>query len=93
MKIKRFLLAAMSCVAILSSCSKDNVNIDESISKAEENLLAIYPNAKDISWRKKGDFNIADFNLSATKSGMPTTNTAWFNNKGDWSMTDRKSVV
>ena len=87
MKLKRFLLAALSCIAILTACSKDDVNINESLSKAQENLLAKYPNATDIVWRTKGDFNIANFNLSATKATV-TSHSAWFNNKGDWSMTE-----
>ncbi len=88
MNVKKFFLAAFSAIIMFSACSKDDSGKSEVISVAEANLLAKYPNAQNITWATKGNYNIATFTTPVTKQGTVVNHSAWFNKSGDWNMTE-----
>lgn len=92
MNVKKFLLVVISAGFLFSACSKDDSNKSDVLTQAEANLLAKYPNAQDIAWKTKGKFNIASFTTPVTKQGSVVKHSAWFNNNGDWNMTESDLV-
>ncbi len=86
MKKLLFLVAACSALA-LQSCENDDGQTRVS-DRAQEALFAKYPDATNITWRSKGGYVIANFNLPASQASTPEHNVAWFDNAGSWYMTE-----
>ena len=87
MKKKWYLGAALIMSALTSvACDNDNVNGDGhgiTVSKDVAAAFAkMYPNAGNAKWSTKGGYLVADF----TEKG--NTNTAYFDEQGEWFMTD-----
>ena len=95
MKRKMF---AIACVAIgMWSCSNDDVPAtgnpeDDKVSaEVRAALLERYPHATDVKWTVKGDYVVADFNLSASSAAGEYA--AWFDNGGRWYMTTDSEIL
>ena len=95
MKRKMF---AIACVAIgMWSCSNDDVPAtgnpeDDKVSaEVQAALLERYPHATDVKWTVKGDYVVADFNLSASSAAGEYA--AWFDNGGRWYMTTDSEIL
>lgn len=86
-------LMAVACAVLVAvGCEKaDNGHnaADEISPQVLEAFAARYPGAGNVSWRIKGNYAVADFYWSGTRSANGQTNaSAWFDNTaGEWSMT------
>lgn len=84
---------------ILNSCdSDDNVSQDRSeypdyVSRETfEALYHLYPGAQNVEWNMKGDYRIAKFSLPVSRATEMYNNKAWFDNKGNWYMTQSEML-
>lgn len=89
MKKLLFIAAAISSLS-LASCQKNSGNGGDGTdyTQAQEVLLSMYPNATDITWTTKNGYYVADFNVTQTYTVSGKTNSAWFDNVGEWFMTE-----
>lgn len=82
--------------ALMTSCTEDNNPqsdpIPENIPEAVIlEFNAKYPNATNVSWSTQDTYAVAHFYLASTRAGgHEPNNTAWFNMKGHWNMTETK---
>lgn len=80
MKRKIFLWILLSGSMGLYNCKKDNdkITVPEIYQKA---FTAMYPEAQDIKWEKKGIYYVVDFRRKGTSAE------SWFDFLGEWQMT------
>lgn len=81
MKTKLTLLALATCctLSFVSCNNDDNYSPDQAVTTAFKNK---YPEAKQVEWETKSGFQVVDF-----RNGSYETE-AWFDNKGNWFMTE-----
>lgn len=83
MKVKLSILALFACsLSLFAGCSNNDhkgLVPDETIVKA---FNAKYPNATKVEWENKADYKVAEFQIGSTEME------AWFDNKGNWVMTE-----
>ena len=81
MKTKLFLLALIMMSFAFYSCNDDdNMNVSKEFEGAFNSL---YPDAKNVSWERKGNYFVADF----WRTEMGVEAEAWFTNNAEWQMT------
>lgn len=79
--IKLYLLSLIAGIICLTSCDKDN-NSPTPNSAIIKAFNEKYPGASRVEWEKKNSYMTADFVYEQS------VNTAWFNNAGQWYMTE-----
>lgn len=75
------LVFALGCLLTLASCNNDDDNYlpDQTITNA---FKAKYPNVDRVEWETKAGYQVADFHIDSNEAE------AWFDDKGQWLMTE-----
>ena len=87
---KTMFLAFLVGMIMFSSCSKDEQpNNPEVPTKAQQELLARYPEARNAHWDVVKGYHVARFNANKARAAAATYNTnVWFTNEGNFCQTD-----
>lgn len=98
MKFK-YLLGALLCSSLLfTACSDDDDSMNNNGSQHETTVPQnvqdafhkLYKDVKDVKWETKGDFHVARFNGSITRSDDDYTSSAWFTKDGRHCQSDEE---
>ena len=101
MKIRLLILMVFAAV-ILNGCGSDKENMDYDLPDSNpdseypayvsketfEAFYKLYPGAQNVEWNMRGDYRVASFNLPVSRATETSDHTAWFDNKGNWYMTE-----
>lgn len=83
MKAKFLLLSAVLGGMALYGCDSDDNNNVKMPETHQTAFKAMYPDAKKISWEKKGEYFVAEFYRTDKKAEAES----WFNQSAEWKMT------
>lgn len=74
---------------LFQACSDDdNPSVPVVSPAAQAALMLQYPGAMNIAWSASGPYVVADFELPESGSAATTDVTAWYDNNGNWYMTE-----
>ncbi len=104
-RMKRNLFAITLLVLsmlLLVACNQDSgLKHSEPNTKSINSLTALYPSATDVTWRVKGQYDIASFKLPASATRQASTSQgdneidmeAWFvSQDGSWRMSKESEI-
>lgn len=82
--MKKILFCATIAMVSLQACNKDNDNNkpNDVSQQAKQALSTKYPDAEKVQWGTKSNYEVANF------SSKSVAVSAWFDNSGNWYMTE-----
>ena len=95
--MKKFLtimLAVLMALPFMASCQKEEATLTtngETVSKiVVKSFEKKYPTATNVIWENKSPYWVAHFDMPTTKAvaADPRTNSTWFDNSGNWQMSE-----
>lgn len=84
--------AALLAVPFMVSCQKENATLTTDGQKVSDIVVKSfekkYPNAENVSWETRSSYWVAHFDLPSTKAAEAGANSTWFDNGGNWQMSE-----